>query len=219
MYSAARIGVPADDVVQVGPVRVLHDHERVRADAIDVEHVNDVRVVERCHGPRLAVEPVEGPSGIGRRTGGELQHLHRHEPVQNQVLTQVDLAHATGADEVEDLVLVGEEEAVGPVLVELSGLERSQETLGQEAEGDGFRVGVAIGKPGLELGRLKEPAALDQGAQVSRSEWRGHGAGPTSGRRERPGAIPFGRDTRIVARTPVGNKKNPGSRSTRANVP
>src|SRR5262249_55725292 len=81
---------------------VLHHHEvravlaRGHAHVVDVD---DVRMVERGRGARLAVEPVE-QLGVGAGT----QDLEGHGPPQPGVARAVDLAHAARAQAVDDFV-------------------------------------------------------------------------------------------------------------------
>jgi hypothetical protein len=77
------------------------------------------------------------------------------------VLAQIHLAHPAGADEVEDLVLVGEEEPVGAALLKLAGLERRQQAVFNQALGGGIRVG-GVGVVRLQLGGGEEAAVFDQ---------------------------------------------------------
>jgi hypothetical protein len=61
-------------------------------------------------GPGLVVEALERPGRFGPVPGRRLEQFDGDEAVQDQMLGQVHLAHAAGPDEVEELVLVGEED-------------------------------------------------------------------------------------------------------------
>jgi hypothetical protein len=70
-----------------------------------VEDGGDVGVAER--GGVLGLRP---EAGHERRVAGVLaaQYLHRHRPVERDVGSPPDLAHATGRDELVELVAVAQ---------------------------------------------------------------------------------------------------------------
>ena len=79
----------------------LH-HERVRVAAVfETVHVRDVRMVQRSEHLRLAAESRETLRITGKRSR---QDFERDVAVQFLVAGAVDLAHASGADEADDLV-------------------------------------------------------------------------------------------------------------------
>ena len=80
----------------------LHDVGRplVLAELVDGR---DVRVVQPARGLRLLLEPAHA-FGVLRERGR--QHLDRDGPLELSVPRAADLAHASGAEEREDLVVV-----------------------------------------------------------------------------------------------------------------
>jgi hypothetical protein len=89
---------PARDVLHhdVGPVAV----------GPGVEDRDDVGVGEPGRRRGLAQE-----AGADGGVGGELrmQELHRHRPVENPVVSQVDLAHTAGAEQPPQLIPAGDQ--------------------------------------------------------------------------------------------------------------
>ena len=78
------------------------EHEEVGAGlGSDVVERADVRMIERRHGVRLAVE-----AGAQLGVGGELrrQHLDRDRAIEPRIARAVDLAHPAGADRRDDLI-------------------------------------------------------------------------------------------------------------------
>jgi hypothetical protein len=67
----------------------------------DVEHRQDVRVIERRHRPRLALEPQQ-PLGVARHR--LRQHLDRHLAPEPRVASPVHLPHPPGPQQAENLV-------------------------------------------------------------------------------------------------------------------
>jgi hypothetical protein len=61
----------------------------------------DVRVVQRGDGARLALE-ARHPAGVLGARGG--QHLHRHVALEPAIEGRVDLAHAAGAEQRSDFI-------------------------------------------------------------------------------------------------------------------
>ena len=77
-----------------------------------VVHRDDGRVVQRCGGLCLAAEP-----GLERLVPGQVlaQRLHRHDAVQTQVSSPVDLRHAAAPDDTVEFVAAAEEPGLGHV--------------------------------------------------------------------------------------------------------
>lgn len=79
----------------------LH-HQKVRAVLVpDVVQRADVRMGERGHGARLAIEPfpqIRIAMEMGR------QHLHGHQAIEPGIAPAIDLAHASRAYGTEDFV-------------------------------------------------------------------------------------------------------------------
>jgi len=83
------------------PRDVFHHEQARRADLFDAEQRDDVGVIERCDGLRLALEAGETLAVVGevRR-----QRLDRHLALEARVAREVNLAHPAGAQQAEDLV-------------------------------------------------------------------------------------------------------------------
>ena len=85
------------------PLDVLHRDERMAVGGLaEGVHHADVGMTERRGGPRLLLEPAN-PGMVRRHLAG--QHLDRHVATELQVIGQVHLAHATGAEWPADLVV------------------------------------------------------------------------------------------------------------------
>ena len=90
----------ADDPAQVHPFHVVHDEEVQPVALAEVEHGDDMRVVEPGHRLRFALEPADGGGvpGEGRR-----KQLQRHDVPPVAVPRLEDHSHAAGAKLVEQL--------------------------------------------------------------------------------------------------------------------
>ena len=93
---------PARDALrQVLALDQLH-HQRAHATALlEAVNVRDVRMVERGERLRFAREPRQPIRIAGERIGQDLQ---RDVAIELRVARAIDLAHAPGADDGEDLV-------------------------------------------------------------------------------------------------------------------
>ncbi len=80
----------------------LEREERDAAGFFDRVDRDDIRVIERRGGPRLAIEPL-APVRIARQLAG--QDLERDPPLQPRVVGEVDLAHPAFANELNDPVV------------------------------------------------------------------------------------------------------------------
>ncbi len=98
----------AQPVAQRLAFEQLADQERRALVAAEVVDGEDVGVVERRRGARLALEPLQ-PLGVPRHL--RRQHLDRHLPPQPPVARPVDLPHPPGPERRQDLV--GTEPAAG----------------------------------------------------------------------------------------------------------
>jgi hypothetical protein len=87
---------------QVAARDVLHDEEVDAPGLVGVVVGDDVRVPELGGGDHLALEAGDGRGVLER---GRRQRLDRHDPLHPAVLRLEDLAHAPGADPVEDRVI------------------------------------------------------------------------------------------------------------------
>jgi hypothetical protein len=85
--------------VRVGTVDVVHRDPQLAVDIAAVVHLDDVRMPQRGRHVGLSVEahPIFAVCAYRRR-----QHLERVEAGQAGVLSQVDLAHAAGAERSHD---------------------------------------------------------------------------------------------------------------------
>ena len=79
----------------------FHRDELDAAVAADVEHGDDVRVVERGGGARLLREPAPG---VVVQAASREEGFQRDVAVQPGVAGAIDLAHASGAERLEDLI-------------------------------------------------------------------------------------------------------------------
>src|SRR5262249_1139564 len=70
-----------------------------------------------------------GRSWIAR----QLQDLQCHQALKYQMLAQIDLAHPAGADEVQNLVLIGDEKPLVQAALQLARLIRRQQALVEKA--------------------------------------------------------------------------------------
>ena len=91
-----------DQLAQRGAFDELHRHVAQRVGAADVVDRDDVGMVERRGGARLLFEALQAFGGVAARDGGK--HLERDLPVQAQVEGAVDLAHASDAEDRDDLI-------------------------------------------------------------------------------------------------------------------
>jgi hypothetical protein len=91
-------------VLQRLTLDVLHDDQHRLAVGVDVEDRHQVRMVQRCAEPGLALEALRG---VLRTVRVEL--LDRHLAPQALVLGQVDLGHPPDADRVELPVATGQQ--------------------------------------------------------------------------------------------------------------
>jgi hypothetical protein len=100
---AARIERPAGDGGREAFARDELEYEKqpplVFADLVQRR---DVRVRQRCRHARLGQNAI---TRIGTAREGWRQHLDRDRPAEPRIARAVDLAHSTGADPVEDLVV------------------------------------------------------------------------------------------------------------------
>ena len=76
---------------------VLHGDERLVAMLADIEDGDDVLVGEAPGGPRLAGEAI-----AGHGVEGGAEELDRHHAVDQRIAREVDLAHASTAEELDD---------------------------------------------------------------------------------------------------------------------
>ena len=157
-------------LVQVQPVHVFHHHERRVAGLVHVEDADDVPVVERSHRPGFTVEPLDRTC-VWRRGPAPREDLHRHQSLEDQVFAQEHLAHAPGPEVVEDLVLVGEEEALVPAVQQLPGLERGEQAIAYEPGGKRGSSDLRTGF-GTKRG---QPLGGKQATRFERVEERGSG--------------------------------------------
>ena len=90
------------ELIERAPRHVLGDQERPALDIADPERQHDVGVEQP--GERAALEQEAlSPTVIGRRAGDELD---RHRAVEQQIVAEVDQAHATGAERPQQPVSV-----------------------------------------------------------------------------------------------------------------
>jgi len=108
---------------------------------VDVISPDDVRVVQRGDGPGLSLESLDG-GRVGRQPGR--QHFDRRAAAHDDVLGQVDLAHAADADGSEDGVLAGDQKRLPLAVEEPVGLERGEQSVADEAGGEFTGV---LGRP------------------------------------------------------------------------
>ena len=96
---------PADELLQVLAGDVLEDDVLAAGVLATVDHGDDVRVRQLRDRPRLAPEPLDGlvVAGVVR-----VQQLERHVAVEQAVACPVDGRHSTAADELLQLVAVGD---------------------------------------------------------------------------------------------------------------
>ncbi len=91
---------------------------------LDVEHGDDVGVVEAGHGDRLAEQPLHQLLALlALELGVEADRLERHRPLELGVPAAKDRAHGARADDVGDLV-AAEEDLVEPLLLGDPALQR-----------------------------------------------------------------------------------------------
>ena len=96
------IGRPAIVRLQRLARHVLEHEEQLILILADLVERGDVRMRQRRGRARLLEEPL-APIGIGR--DGRGQHLDRDGAAEPRVARAVHLAHAAGADAIEDLVV------------------------------------------------------------------------------------------------------------------
>jgi hypothetical protein len=102
-------GEPAhrlDEILERLPVDVLHRDVSDAGDLADLVHAADVQVGNLPRELNFPFEPLH-PRSPGGGLGAE--ELERHRLVQHPVLRLVDLAHASGADVLDDEVAIGED--------------------------------------------------------------------------------------------------------------
>lgn len=117
-----------DELLKVRPVDEFHHQEMQVLILVDVIGMDNIRVIQRRHGPRLAVEALEGRRVLGHRGG---QDLNRHAPAHQPMLAQVHQPHAAGAEAVEDLVFADDEPP--PLALQQSArLERRQDPVSRQ---------------------------------------------------------------------------------------
>ncbi len=83
-------------------VQKLHRDEVLALGFLDRVNRHDVRMLERGDRARLALEPRQAVGVVCERFG---QHLQRHVTAELGVAGAIHLAHAAGADLLEDLVM------------------------------------------------------------------------------------------------------------------
>ena len=127
-----------DDVLQAGPVHVVHDQEVQPAVLVDVVGLDEVGMVQNAGRPRLAVKASQRRR-VACLAGG--QHLDGNPPADLHVLAQVHRAHAARAEAFENLVLA-DGEAAPLALEELLGLELRHQT-GRDQQADQLLARVA----------------------------------------------------------------------------
>src|SRR5207302_331404 len=92
-------------------------------------------MIQRTDGLGFSVELLYEPR-IFRQS--HRKHFDRHATAHEKVLAEIDRAHATGAETLENPVL-SEREASPPALQKLLGLETSQHAVADEAPGQCLR--------------------------------------------------------------------------------
>ncbi len=128
---------PLDDLLEAGPVHVLHDEEVQFLVLIDVVGADDVGMVEGGDGLRFAVEAFErgGVLGLGGR-----QHLDGHAAAHQLVFAEINAAHAAGAEALQHLILADVETA--PLAQEeLFGLKGGEQAVAHHQPGQFAGVG------------------------------------------------------------------------------
>ncbi len=98
-----RNGTAPDQLLQVLAVDVLEDDELTAVVLTAVDHRDDVRMRERCDGPRLVTET---PDVLGVTGVLLVQDLQRDLAVEQPVVCPIDARHAAAADERLELVAV-----------------------------------------------------------------------------------------------------------------
>jgi len=84
---------------------VLHDDEEATRGVADLEDLADEGMVERGDGERLAAKAL-ARDRVGRER--RRQHFDGHVALERRVPREEHLAHATGPQQTEDVVSVGE---------------------------------------------------------------------------------------------------------------
>ena len=92
---------PGDQVGQRRTVHQLHHDRRRSGELLEPMDGRDVRVVDRRQQRGLALEPGTTVGALARRFG---QHLDRDVAAQPRIAGAVDLSHAAGAEQADDLV-------------------------------------------------------------------------------------------------------------------
>ncbi len=123
---------------------------------------DDVAVVQGGGGAGLAMEAAE-VGGVLDAVLGE--DLDGHAVLHQGVFGEIDVAHAAGAEQVQQLVLLDEEPLVA-ALQQILGLPGGDEPLLDEMVGDGLRVAKRrIPLRAMQCRcRLVKPLRLDQAA-------------------------------------------------------
>ena len=100
-------GLPVGQRAAVEPraqrlaIEHLGDEIRDAVRRTDVEHRNDVGMIQAAGGARFAAEPrarFPGRSAVRRR------NLHRHVAAEAGIMGAIDLAHPSGAEQLDDLI-------------------------------------------------------------------------------------------------------------------
>ena len=98
--------VSFDEFVQIAAVDEFENEEVQLVFAVDVVSADDVGMIEPGDGPGLTVK-------TGQRRGvfrlGQRQHLERDAPAHQHVLAQKHLAHAAGAEPIEQPIFAADE--------------------------------------------------------------------------------------------------------------
>ena len=121
-----------DEVLQTDAVHVFHDEEMEFAVAVDVVGADDVGVAQLGDGLGLAVEAFDGAGVVG--LAGR-QHLDGDGAAHDPMGTEIDGAHAAGAERFEDGVLAAEDEVAPAAAQHLIGLEAGEQTFGDQGVG------------------------------------------------------------------------------------
>src|SRR5439155_22312601 len=88
---------------QGSAVDVLHRQEVRLSSVLDRIDGDDVRVIERGHGLRLALEAL---AAIGLRGERRRKNFDRDGPLEASVLGEIHLAHAAAAERLRDPVMI-----------------------------------------------------------------------------------------------------------------
>jgi hypothetical protein len=93
--------LPLQLPVQTAAVDELQDEVRCALVHAEVEHLDDVGMLQAAQHLRLAAKTDQR---LGRRIGADVEHLQRHDAAELGVDRPVDDTHAAGAEDAENLV-------------------------------------------------------------------------------------------------------------------